>query len=765
MKFYKRVTAFILSVVTASLLVPQIPVKAEEPMQQYVVMAKNEKGCDKVDKLCGERAVEVTEESAAEMSDKHVVVAQMTETEAERLERDRNIILVEEDIILDASLAVEAVDVKSSISSSELQEEQEIIEVTDVLENVETVSGNEHPEKEFQNADMSTVQWNMDAMHIVRGSDEAPVKIALLDSGVAFDPDIELAEQITVNPENQMENPLFDDTTGHGTAMAGVIAAKDNGEGITGVNPNVQLYSVKILNCDNQTTLSQVVASIYYAMNQNCDIINMSFGTRVDSEILHQAVIDAYNQGILLIAAAGNKAGNPVEYPAAYDEVMAVGGTDAMGHKMTDTCDGEEIDILAPGSQVITTGLYGGYLVAEGTSIAAAQVSGAASLIWSKDKSKTADFVRHLLETTAQMNVGANGASEAGLVDVEEAFRQYDVFADMYTEQQKEYADLNDKEPQAYEDVELVNGSWSTSDHQKLVSGAVDSAYKVDAYYISLMQKVVYEADHTYQTTQHLHGLHNYVKGLKFLYKCSRYLKMGKDQETAIQLAKSGAGIDTSNTHDVALVKQTRNLLNTDYGYVDNTTSTAKSYKVLGFAMHLVGDTYAHRTIVPAYTVSGTNPKNRKDSGGKAGVARFGSSDFKSSSENPDAPSDDQLMKWAKEAYNNPICQHWNHFQRTVNLGVMEFRDIKYYTPARIVGAYEDNSDFCVERFRDAKLNCAMLMDSYRDNQTYDGIYILSPTENYVKLNALKKYAEATGENISAYTDAEWAKMSTPELY
>lgn len=436
-----------------------------------------------------------------------------------------------------------------------------------------------------------------------------------------------------------------------------------------------------------------------------------------------------------------------------------------MGHKMTDTCDGEEIDILAPGSQVITTGLYGGYLVAEGTSIAAAQVSGAASLIWSKDKSKTADFVRHLLETTAQMNVGANGASEAGLVDVEEAFRQYDVFADMYTEQQKEYADLNDKEPQAYEDVELVNGSWSTSDHQKLVSGAVDSAYKVDASYISLMQKVVYEADHTYQTTQHLHGLHNYVKGLKFLYKCSRYLKMGKDQETAIQLAKSGAGIDTSNTHDVALVKQTRNLLNTDYGYIDNTTSTAKSYKVLGFAMHLVGDTYAHRTIVPAYTVSGTNPKNRKDSGGKTGVVRFGSSDFKSSSENPDAPSDDQLMKWAKEAYNNPICQHWNHFQRTVNLGVMEFRDIKYYTPARIVGAYEDNSDFCVERFRDAKLNCAMLMDSYQDNQTYDGIYILSPTENYVKLNALKKYAEATGENISAYTDAEWAKMSTPELY
>ncbi|MCI6034588.1 MAG: hypothetical protein MRZ88_01735, partial [Firmicutes bacterium] len=74
--------------------------------------------------------------------------------------------------------------------------------------------------------------------------------------------------------------------------------------------------------------------------------------------------------------------------------------------------------------------------------------------------------------------------------------------------------------------MDLVNGSWTTADHQNMVRGSIDAKYKVDASYIALMQKVVYEADHTYQTTQHLHGLHNYVKGLKFLYKCSRYLKM-----------------------------------------------------------------------------------------------------------------------------------------------------------------------------------------------------------------------------------------------
>lgn len=764
MKSYKRATAFILSVVTAaSLLVPQIPVKAEEPMQQYVVLAKNEKGCDKVDKLCGERAVEVTEELAEELADNHVVVAQMTETEAERLERDRNIALVEEDIILDASLVVEEVDVKDSVSSSDMQEEQEIIEATDVLEDVETVSGNVHSEKEFKNADMSTLQWNMDAMHIVRGSDEASVKIALLDSGVSFDPDIELAERITVNQENQMENPLFDDTTGHGTAMAGVIAAKDNGEGITGVNPNAQLYSVKILNCNNQTTLSQVVAGIYYAIDQNCDIINMSFGTRVDSEILHQAVIDAYNQGILLIAAAGNKAGNPVEYPAAYDEVMAVGGINTMGHKMTDTCDGREIDILAPGSQVITTGLYGGYLVAEGTSIAAAQVSGAASLIWSKDKSKTADFVRRLLETTAQMNVGNNGASEAGLVDVEEAFRQYDVFADMYTEQQKEYPDLNDKEPQVYDDVELINGSWSTSDHQKLVSGAVDSAYKVDASYISLMQKVVYEADHTYKSANYLHGLQNYVKGLKFLYQCAGYLRAGKSEKTALDTAAKDAGFSKDNKHDAELIKQTKNLLDNDYGIADNTTAIAKSYKVLGFAIHLVGDTFAHRTIVPDYTVAGTNPKAMITSA-KSGEARFGTGDFDKTPSSGHDVTDAELKSWAKAADKGTGCKHWKCFQRTVRLGVMEFKDIKYYTLEKKY-TYEDGNQFCVERYKDAKMNCTVLFDAYHDKEKYDGIYIFEPTEKYVKLNNFKNFAKDAGENISVHTDAEWAKISTPERY
>lgn len=173
MKSYKRVTAIVLSVVTAaSLLAPQISTRAEEPTQQYVVLAKNEKGYDKVDQLCGDRAVEVTEEFTEKLVDNHVVVAQMTETEATRLEKDKNIMLVEEDIPLDASLAVEEVNVNSSVSSSDMLNENQ-----NIMEETETVSGNMHPEKEYKDEDMTVLQWNMDAIHVVNRTERTQVLI------------------------------------------------------------------------------------------------------------------------------------------------------------------------------------------------------------------------------------------------------------------------------------------------------------------------------------------------------------------------------------------------------------------------------------------------------------------------------------------------------------------------------------------------------------------------------------------------------------
>ena len=90
-----------------------------------------------------------------------------------------------------------------------------------------------------------------------------------------------------------------------------------------GVNPDVELYSVKVLDGDNKAPLSRIIRGIYWCMENDIDIINMSFGTTVCSQALKQAVSDAYAANILMVGAAGNGGGD-VEYPAAFEEVMAV---------------------------------------------------------------------------------------------------------------------------------------------------------------------------------------------------------------------------------------------------------------------------------------------------------------------------------------------------------------------------------------------------------------------------------------------------------
>lgn len=156
-----------------------------------------------------------------------------------------------------------------------------------------------------------------------------PVKVAILDSGVDYTEDIDVYMRKNFIPGEDEISVIYEDISGHGTSVAGIIAAKDNDEGITGINPYVQLYSARILDENKQAPASRVVAAIDWAIEQDVDIINISFGTTVDSEEIHAAIRRAYDAGILIVAAAGNN--GVVEYPAAFDEVVAVGAVDAKG--------------------------------------------------------------------------------------------------------------------------------------------------------------------------------------------------------------------------------------------------------------------------------------------------------------------------------------------------------------------------------------------------------------------------------------------------
>ncbi|MCR5796309.1 MAG: S8 family peptidase [Eubacterium sp.] len=255
------------------------------------------------------------------------------------------------------------------------------------------------------------------------------IKVAVLDSGVDYGNDIEVKESMNFVDDEEM-SPLFVDDTGHGTSVAGIIAAEDNGNGITGINPNVELYSAKILN-EDKAPIDRVVAGIEWAIEKEVNIINLSFSTPHNSKSLHDAIKKAYNKGILVIAAAGNE--GEVEYPAAYEEVVAVGSVKSDGTVSENSAKGEELELVAPGDKIEASALLGGTAVVSGTSLAAPHVTAIASLLWEKDMSMPADFIRTLIDLSAN-KCDKETACGNGIVDYNYALEIYDEVKEEYNE-------------------------------------------------------------------------------------------------------------------------------------------------------------------------------------------------------------------------------------------------------------------------------------------------------------------------------------------
>lgn len=329
----------------------------------------------------------------------------------------------------------------------------------------------------------------------------------------------------------------------------------------------------------------------------------------------------------------------------------------------------------------------------------------------------------------------------------------------------------NNREAEAYDEVELVNGLWGNSNHQNMAQNAAKE-YKVSATNLKIFTTAAKAADYDpYNAAAMLHATGNYVEALHFLYECAAQLRSGKTINAAVSTAEKVALQHDEKGNLSAtrqeLKKQVTALLNTSIvSGVSETSAEARYYKVLGFAIHLTGDTFAHRTIVPKYTVAGTNPQNAVYSTSATSAnAKFGTSNFKEQGSHA-KESDATLKTWAKSShdYQNQICRRWKCFQRTVNLGVMEFKDIKNFASNKTKD-YEDNSKFCTERFVDAQTACDVLFSDSYDKEVYDGIGIFAPVEKNVMLNNLKKYSKEAGMDITCFTDTEWAKISTPDMY
>lgn len=237
-----------------------------------------------------------------------------------------------------------------------------------------------------------------------KGDKGEGVVIAVLDSGCDCE-HIDLKDRIIGKynfTEDDNGNPdIVTDYVGHGTHVAGTIAATKSGQGIVGVAPLSSLLILKVLNRFGEGTEEALEAAIDYAISQRVHIISMSLGSTEETPIIHEAIKRAVKENILVVCAAGNEGDNDgdteeLSYPAAYDECISVGAVDYSKNIARFTNSNKGVDLVAPGINIMSTYPGNRYAILQGTSMATPHVSGALALIinWSKK-----DFGRDLSET------------------------------------------------------------------------------------------------------------------------------------------------------------------------------------------------------------------------------------------------------------------------------------------------------------------------------------------------------------------------------
>lgn len=237
------------------------------------------------------------------------------------------------------------------------------------------------------------------------------VTVAVIDSGLDKDhPD--LKSQL-LSPYNAADpaNGAFTDM--HGTHIAGIIAASaNNGIGGQGVAPNAKILPIDVFNGGWGASDYIIAEGILYAIEKGVDVINMSLGGYMESEIFEDAVQKAIDAGITVVAAAGNEAWDEYSSPASYEGVISVGATNKKNELAEFSNYGPSVDIVAPGDAVYSTVfdyLKGSsFIEASGTSMASPVVAGVVALLKSKYPDLKPVEVEYILEQTAK-DLGEEG--------------------------------------------------------------------------------------------------------------------------------------------------------------------------------------------------------------------------------------------------------------------------------------------------------------------------------------------------------------------
>jgi thermitase len=231
---------------------------------------------------------------------------------------------------------------------------------------------------------------------------KASIMLAVVDTGVDWNHQ-DLQGKVTLGWDFAYDDPYPDDVYGHGTHVAGIAAANgDEGIGIAGVCWECQILAVKVLTDGGWGYWEWVAAGIEHAWyEKGAKIINLSLGGSEGSKVLHEAIIDAYDAGVTVVAAAGNGYGPPVGYPAKYPEAIAVSATDHNDQLAWFSSYGPEVDIAAPGVDILSSLPGNDYAWWSGTSMATPHVAGAICNCLSLNSSLSPAEIYDLVTTTA----------------------------------------------------------------------------------------------------------------------------------------------------------------------------------------------------------------------------------------------------------------------------------------------------------------------------------------------------------------------------
>lgn len=207
------------------------------------------------------------------------------------------------------------------------------------------------------------------------------VIVAVLDTGIARDHE-DLVGTV-VAEVNFTDSPVTDDIRGHGTHVAGIIAASsNNATGIAGLAPDSLILNVKVADDDGLTRAAAVASGIIWAVEKGASVINISVEFDEPTQDLEDAVNYAWEHGALVVAAAGNRDSDEPVYPAYFENCVAVAGTRQAGTLAPKSTYGDWVDVVAPGYGIYSTVPGDSYGYKSGTSFATAHVSGLAALLF-----------------------------------------------------------------------------------------------------------------------------------------------------------------------------------------------------------------------------------------------------------------------------------------------------------------------------------------------------------------------------------------------